>query len=51
MMNADPCIAFVANRPVAARQQQRRALHRDGGDIIDAPVSFARKLKQASITA
>ena len=51
MMNADPRIALVANRTVAARQQQRRTLHRDRHDIVDAQFSPARNLKQASITA
>ena len=40
MMDADPRIAFVVNRTVAARQQERGALHRDGRDIIDAPVQL-----------
>ena len=50
MMDADTCVTFVANRPVAARQQQRRTLYGDGLDIIDG-FSFARKMRQASITA
>ena len=50
-MNADPRVAFVANRPVAARQQQRRALHGDGDYIVDAPVELRSQIKQASMTA
>src|SRR5882672_3299443 len=38
MMNADPRIAFIANRTVAARKQQRRTPHRYGYDIVDTPV-------------